>query len=129
VRAGLSAIAGELEDLGRGLVQLAAVTPASRRRRLPPRLLPAYDAWMLGWKDRSFALAAEHARRVQNGGILRGTAVVDGAIVGTWGTRRDGRRLRVDVDRFDELDARTEQALRREGEEVAAFEGRELVWG
>jgi hypothetical protein len=49
-------------------------------------------------------------------------------IVGTWGSRRDGRRLRVDFERFDALDGRAEAALRREGEEIAAFEGRELVW-
>jgi hypothetical protein len=128
VRAGLAAIAGELEELGGGFVALKGSGGATRRRRLPPRLLPAYDAWMLGWKDRSFALAPEYANRVQRGGMFRGTAVVDGVTVGTWGSRRDGRRLRVDFERFDALDGRAEAALRREGEEIAAFEGRELVW-
>lgn len=128
VRAGLTAIAPELEELCGGLVALRSTDGGGGRRRLPPRLLPAFDAWILGWKDRTFALAPEHAKRVQHGGILRGTATVDGVIVGTWGARRDGRRLRVELDRFGALDARTEEALRREAEEVAAFEGRELVW-
>jgi DNA glycosylase AlkZ-like len=126
VRAGLGAIASELQDLGGGLVALAGVADGGRRK-LPTRLLPAFDAWILGWKDRTFALAPEHVGRVQHGGIIRGTVVVGGTIVGTWGTRRDERRLRVDVDRFEVLGERTEAALRREAEEVAAFEGRELV--
>ena len=55
------------------------------RSRSPPRLLPAFDPYLLGWKDRGFAVAPEHARRVHpGGGIVRATAVADGLVVGTW---------------------------------------------
>jgi hypothetical protein len=80
-RAGLEAIGGELEVDGE-LVDLAGraepgVTPA--------RLLPAFDPYLLGWKDRSFAVDPALARRVHpGGGMIRATAVVDGAVVGTW---------------------------------------------
>ena len=30
--------------------------------RIPPRLLPAFDPYLLGWRDRGFFVAPEHAR-------------------------------------------------------------------
>ena len=53
-RAGLTGIAAELVELGDELVELGGSgrTPG----RLPARLLPAFDPYLLGWKDRSFAV-------------------------------------------------------------------------
>jgi winged helix DNA-binding protein len=63
---------------------------------LPPRLLPSFDPYLLGWKDRSFAVPPEHARRVHpGGGVLRATAIVDGVAVGTWSLR--GGRVELDL--------------------------------
>lgn len=120
-RAGLGAIAGELEDLGGGLVELARSgrTPA----RLPARLLPAFDPYLLGWRDRSFAVPARHARRVHpGGGILRAVATVDGVAVGTWSTRRRGDRVTVTVEPFVSLAPGAESALRAEARDVERFE-------
>jgi hypothetical protein len=62
----------------------------------PPRLLPSFDPYLLGWKDRSFAVPPEHAHRVHpGGGVLRATAIVGGLAVGTWGLR--GGRVVLDV--------------------------------
>jgi hypothetical protein len=73
--------------LGDARTALAAGrTPRTRvPGRLPPRLLPAFDPYLLGWRDRSFAVAPEHAKAVHpGGGILRATAVAGGRAVGTW---------------------------------------------
>jgi hypothetical protein len=86
-RAALAAIAPELAADGE-LVDLAR--PAGVRP-VPPRLLPAFDPYLLGWKDRSFAVDAALAKRVHpGGGMIRATAVDDGAVVGTW-TMPQGR--------------------------------------
>jgi hypothetical protein len=62
----------------------------------PPRLLPSFDPYLMGWKDRSFAVPPEHARRVHpGGGVLRATATVDGLAVGTWSLR--GGRVELDL--------------------------------
>jgi hypothetical protein len=75
-RAGLAAVGDEAEADG----------PPT-----PPALLPAFDPYLLGWKDRSFAVPEALAKRVHpGGGIIRATAVRDGAVVGTW-TMPDGR--------------------------------------
>jgi hypothetical protein len=96
-RAGLAAIAGELCETADGLIDLArasedAAPPAG------PRLLPAFDPYLLGWRDRGFAVPGEHARRVHpGGGMLRATATLDGRVVGTW-TLPGGR---AELDLFD----------------------------
>jgi winged helix DNA-binding protein len=83
-RAGLTAIASELVERG-DLVDLAASDAEVWGGAIPPRLLGAFDPYLLGWKDRTFAVAAEHARRVHpGGGMVRATATVDGRVVGTW---------------------------------------------
>ena len=57
--------------------------------RAPARLLPAFDPFLLGWRDRGFAVAAAHAARVHpGGGILRAVATAGGRVVGTWTARR-----------------------------------------
>ena len=52
---------------------------------IPPRLLPAFDPYLLGWKDRSFAVPAALAREVHpGGGMLRAVTTDDGLVTGTW---------------------------------------------
>jgi Winged helix DNA-binding domain len=113
-RAGLAAIAADLESDG-DLVDLAGRPPAPVP---PPRLLPAFDPYLLGWRDRSFAVAPEHARRVHpGGGIVRATAIARGRAVGTWSLRGG----RVGLEAFAPLPPRVEAALRREAAAVERF--------
>jgi len=84
----------------------------------PPRLLPSFDPYLLGWKSRSFAVPPEHARRVHpGGGVLRATATVDGLAVGTWSLRGG----RVELDLFAPEHA---AALDDEAADVERFERR-----
>jgi len=93
-RAGLCAI--DVDELGGGLLDLPGRGPAPER--IPPRLLPAFDPYLLGWKDRSFAVPAEHAAYVHpGGGMLRAVATVDGLVVGGW----DAAEAELDAERAD----------------------------
>jgi hypothetical protein len=49
-------------------------------------LLPGFDEYMLGYKDRSAALVLEHTNKIVpgNNGMFLATLVIDGQIVGTW---------------------------------------------
>lgn len=49
-------------------------------------LLPGFDEYMLGYKDRSAALHRDHSDKIVPGGngMFLATIVVDGRIVGTW---------------------------------------------
>lgn len=89
-RRGLSQIAGELQDIGRGLVDLAARADEPGAR-LAPRLLGSFDPLVIGWKDRDHVL--DPARRtgfMTRNGILPAVVLVRGRAVGTWRTRKDG---------------------------------------
>jgi hypothetical protein len=124
-RVGLQAIAGELAVLDDGLVDLAAGGESARRTGA--RLLPVFDAYLMGWKDRAFAIAPEHVPKVYMGGLIGPAATVDGRVVGTWRAVRRGDRLALDVEPFAPLSPRAEAALRRERADVARFDGLELA--
>lgn len=114
-RTGFAALAGETHADGE-LIGLAGrrEPPA----RIAPRLLPAFDPYLLGWRDRSFAVAPEHARTVHpGGGIVRAVATVDGRAVGTWTAPRG----RVALAPFGPLSARDGAALRPEAADIARF--------
>jgi len=121
-RAGLRAIAAEVADHGDGLVDLANRAAASGT--VPPRLLPAFDPYVLGWRDRSFAVPAAHAKRVHpGGGMLRAVALARGQAVATWTARRRAGRLDVAFEPFAPLPQRPKRALAADARDVARFEG------
>lgn len=86
--------------------------------------LPGFDEYMLGYQDRSAALAAEFAQRIVpgNNGMFLSTIVVDGEIVGTWKRTESARKIAVDVSEFTAMTKRSRtglaRALRRYGEFV-----------
>ncbi|MGI8780652.1 MAG: DNA glycosylase AlkZ-like family protein, partial [Solirubrobacteraceae bacterium] len=81
-------------------------------------LLPAFDPYLLGWKDRMFAIDPAHARRVhQGGGILRASAVANGRAIATWTAPRGV----VELDPFAPLAPAVAAALRREAASVDTF--------
>jgi hypothetical protein len=115
-RAGLGAIAPELAERSDDLVDLAAREPAPDA--IPARLLGAFDPYLLGWKDRAFAVPARHARRVHpGGGMLRATATVDGRAVATWSAPRGA----VELEPFARLPAGARAALEAEADDVRRF--------
>ncbi|MDA0169777.1 winged helix DNA-binding domain-containing protein [Solirubrobacter taibaiensis] len=62
---------------------------------VPDVLIPPFDELLLGWRDRTPTVPAEHAKRVHpGGGILRAVALEDGVAVGTWS--RAGGRISVE---------------------------------
>jgi hypothetical protein len=80
-RAGLAAIAGELDQRQDGLVDLAKRPPAEPLP--PPRLLGAFDPLLLGWTSRE-EVVGPHKLLVTINGIFKPFALVDGRAVATW---------------------------------------------
>ena len=72
-------------------------------RAMAARLLPPFDPYILGWKDRSFAIDEDMRGRVMpGGGMFRAVVLVNGRVTGTWS--RAGGRVTVDAP-LDGLDA------------------------
>lgn len=132
-RAGLRAVASELVELKGGLVDLASRRPgdgaAPESELLPPRLLPAFDPCLVGWREREPFLRREDEPRVipTGGGLFRPFATVDGVAAATWGAQRKGDRVAVRIEPFEPFDAEVGAAIHAEAEDVARFEGRRLA--
>ena len=86
------------------------------------RLLPHLDAYLLGYRNRGFAVAPPHARRVLRGGFLRPVAIQAGKAVATWEYRK-AKRPEVVVEPFEGLAPATEAGLEAETEDLGRFLG------
>jgi hypothetical protein len=124
-RVGIERIATELEELTVGKEALLRPrTAKSAPRGRFARLLAAYDNYNLGYESRDFYLPPQHAKQVvPGGGIVRPTIVVDGRILGTWASKRSGKRLAVTLEPFASLDPDVTEALAAEVEDLGRFEG------
>jgi hypothetical protein len=115
-RAGLGAIASELEERADGLLALAQ-TPASAELP-PPRLLGAFDPVLLGWRSRE-ALLDGHQSLVTVNGLFRPFALVAGRAAARWCIARG----EVTLEPFAPLRREDREALNAESRDVARFLG------
>lgn len=124
-RLGLERIASELDEVKAGGDTLLVLGRAPRAAPSPTvRMLGAFDNYNLGYESRGFAVGSENVKRVvPGGGIVRPAIVADGRFIGTWSSKRSGKRLAVTIEPFEELDAPTELALSAEVADIGRFEG------
>ena len=124
VRAGMAAIAAELREVE--IEGARAWTPKGRAPKLDPRLvrlLPAFDNYLMGYRDRSFLTTPERWKRIgPGGGILWPTITVGGTAAGVWKVRRAGGRLSIELEPFSPLDQELAQAVEAEVADVRRFE-------
>ena len=113
-RAGLSAIASELEDRGDALVDLAGRPPAAELP--PPRLLGPFDPLLLGWVDRE-RVVGPHTGLVTVNGIFRAFALVEGRAAAAWRFQRG----EVQLEPFGRLPRKHAAALEADAEDVVRF--------
>jgi hypothetical protein len=67
------------------------------------RLLPAFDEFVIGYKDRSTFIQPDRMPDVVPGknGMFRPTVLADGRIIGTWSRASSQRGVRIEVHPFD----------------------------
>jgi uncharacterized protein YcaQ len=114
VRAGLDAIASELEPAGDGLVDLAGRDAVDELP--PPRLLGPWDPVLLGWTSRDELLGG-HKGIVTLNGVFRPFALVRGRAAATWRLR--GHEL--EFEPFRRLSRAESAALEAEASDVLRF--------
>jgi hypothetical protein len=127
VRAGLSSIAEEIEEVQVG--EETMLTSRGGASRLPTagqvRMLGNFDTYLLGWKDRSFAVSNEHAAHVKEGGggWIRPVIVRDGEVVGGWRSSRKGGRLEITLNLDGQMLGEISEAIEAEVADLERFEG------
>ncbi len=88
------------------------------------RLLPNFDVYLLGHRDKSHLVDDAHYKAVyRNAGWISQTVQVDGRVAGIWTHRRSGRRLAVHVEPFEKLDQDVVASIHAEAEDLARFLG------
>ncbi len=115
-RAGLAAIASELDQREDGLVDLAKRPPAEP---LPsPRLLGAFDPLLLGWTSRE-EIVGPHKLLVTINGVFRPFALVSGRAVATWGLASG----KVTIKHLGKVTKKAAAALDADAAEVLTYLG------
>ena len=121
-RAGLAVVRPELAALEVDGVEhlMDPTTPdrlaACRKEAEDVVLLPGFDEFVLGYRDRTTILAPEFAERIVpgNNGMFRPTVLLGGQVVGTWQLTGRGAKRAVTATPFTSFpDAATERILER----------------
>jgi hypothetical protein len=127
VRTGVAAIAAELEQARMGGEVLLSLRGGPRLPRGGQiRMLGAFDTYLLGYRSREFAVPAEHAAAVKEGGggWIRPVIVRDGVVIGGWRSRRKAKALEIKLDLAETAASEVSRAVEAEIEDIARFEGR-----
>jgi hypothetical protein len=131
VRAGFESISKEIDEVrvGDGVM----LAPRGGLGRLPAtgqvRMLGNFDTYLLGWKDREFSVASEHAVHVKEGGggWIRPVIVEDGIVVGGWRSSRKAGRLEITLNLPKGERERLSAKIEAEVADIARFEAMEAT--
>lgn len=92
-------------------------------------LLPNFDPYLLGYRNRSVMVPPQYAKRIHpGGGIPRPTLLVNGYVAGTWKKKRSKDSIVVHVTPFKELPADVKSALDEQAHELGRFLGLNASW-
>ena len=128
----LDSIAGELVEVE--IEGKRAWLLADDRSRSAPtegvRLIPEYDAYVMGWREREHLFAPEAVARTKahGKGRLEGPGalswlLVDGRVAGTWSRKRAGTKIELLVEPFSALTKPRRLGLDDEANRIGAFYG------
>src|SRR2546426_5288009 len=86
------------------------------------RLLPSFDSFLLGHRDRDHLVDRTHYKQVyKEQGWLAPAVLVDGRVAGTWSYQRQPRNLRVDVKMFAVFNKETRAKAKEEAHDLSRF--------
>ena len=128
VRRGLAVCGDQLTTLEHDGVtyHLAPETLALTAPAAHVHLLPGFDEYLLGYRDRTAALAREHRQAIVPGGngMFRPTIVADGEVVGTWRRTIKASEIVIEPVLFDRLSGKVREGLAEAAQAFGAFMGR-----
>ena len=86
-------------------------------------LLPAFDEYIVGYKDRATILASEnHQKAISSNGVFRPVIIKDGKVIGLWKKASSGKKI-ITVTPFEPFDSATQQLIDAVAEKFRAFGG------
>jgi hypothetical protein len=124
-RQGLDAIKAQLdqETIGKQTYWWSGALPKGKASQPTAYLLPSYDEYLIGYKDRSASLDELGAAKMWRGNGFSATIAIEGRIVGTWKRTLKKGSVVIDSDFFAPLSAADKRAfaavMQRYGEFLA----------
>jgi len=107
---------------------LAEAPPATKDSSTTAHLLPAYDEYMVAYKDRSAALNPKYSKLPNYGhGIFNPTMVVDGQVVGIWKRTLKKETLAISPSPFTKLKHAETRAIAEAASRYGKFLGASVV--
>jgi hypothetical protein len=90
------------------------------------RLLPAFDAYILGYADRDLAISPEYRKQILHGGQIVPAVMGDGTAAGVW--RYESRTLntKIIVHAFYTLGDDINKSIAEEAEDIGRFMGKQV---
>jgi len=126
----------EVEAIGKGAFALREDLPAMRAPRPGGRprvcLLPSFDPFLLGHKDKGHLVGADRYKRVfRKAGWLSPVVLVDGRCAGVWSLGRTRAGHVVQVEPFGRMGPAVRDGVGREAERLGRFlgAGAEVAYG
>jgi hypothetical protein len=126
LRAGWELVARELREVEVD-GQAYYVTPDTLARLDEPlprpyiRLLPAFDTYILGHRNRNLIDDGTYAAHIKGGGMLPPMVLAEGRIAGTWRMNRKGRRLAIALEPFTEWGTEVQRLVEAEVRDIERF--------
>lgn len=103
----------------RRLAMLSVKTPTHSSTVV--NLLPAFDAYVLGYKHREQVVAAKHHKAVYHGGQTVPVVMINGEAGGVWRYDRRGKRLEITVRPFSPFTDEAVRLIHEEADDIGRF--------
>lgn len=103
--------------------------PSSSRATEGILLLPPFDEYLVGYKDRRFALEQSHDAKSESAiqYLLSPTVISSGSVVGLWRREMKTETVVITVSPFRPLTNKEKQSLREDATGYADFFGKKLI--
>ncbi len=100
--------------------------PAEGHAGTSVRLLPYFDVYLLGHKEKGHLVDPAYYKRVyRKAGWISQAILVNGRVIGVWTQKATGKRLTVTLEPFEPLDREVRQAVGEEAANLGRFLDRE----
>ncbi|HET7433236.1 MAG TPA: winged helix DNA-binding domain-containing protein [Thermoanaerobaculia bacterium] len=116
-----------MSDAKRAMEMIEMPSPPPSRKS-SVHLLPPFDEYTVGYRDRAAVLDAEDAKRINaGGGIIHAIVVIDGRVAGRWSRTIRGNRVSIELQPFRAFTARETRALAAASRRYATFLGLPII--
>jgi hypothetical protein len=122
-RSGLNAVKAELQSQSVEQQEYWFAQDISAPHKQEAYLLPGFDEYILGYKDRSAVLPPQYATRIcpGNNGMFMPTIILNGQVKGTWKRELKKKELQICLQAFEKLAARELKAIESAAQALGEF--------